>query len=72
MTTSFSILMILISVRVTDKGLPMVQPSACFENWWLNWKEHSVVNYNNERLKISLLHIGGTVSLYKFGEWYVQ
>ena len=46
------------SLKVTDNGPPIVQPSTYFKNLLLNLKVHSVTSFNNNLLKISFEQIG--------------
>ena len=46
------------SLKVTDSGPPIVQPSTCFKNLLLNLKVHSVASFVNNHLKISFEQIG--------------
>ena len=46
------------SLKVTDCGPPVVQPSTCFKNLLLNLKVHSVASFINNLLKISFEQIG--------------
>ena len=41
------------SLKVTDSGPPIAQPSTCFKNLLLNLKVHSVASFTNNVLKIS-------------------
>ena len=42
------------SPKVTNGGLPIVQPSTCLTDPLLNIKVHSVASFINNLLKISL------------------
>ena len=46
------------SLKVTDSGPPIVQPSTCFKNLLLNLKVLSVASFINNLLKISFGQIG--------------
>ena len=46
------------SLKVTDSGPPIVQPTTCFMNLLLNLKEYSVASFINNILKISFKQIG--------------
>ena len=41
------------SLKVTDSGPPVVQPSTCFKNLLLNFKVHSGASFSNNLLKIN-------------------
>ena len=45
------------SLKITDCGLPMVQPSTCLKNLLLNLKIDSVASFINNLLKISFEQI---------------
>ena len=46
------------SPKLTNSGLPIVQPSTCLKNLLLNLKVHSVASFINNLLKISFEEIG--------------
>ena len=54
------------ALKVTDSGLPIVQPSTCFKNLLLNLKVHSVASFINNVVKISFEQIAVTFYEHKF------
>ena len=45
------------SLKVTDSGPPIVQPSTCLKNLLLNLKLHTVASFTNNLLKINFEQI---------------
>ena len=45
------------SLKVTDSGPPIVQPSTCFKNQLLNLKVHSVASFIYNLLTINFEQI---------------
>ena len=56
--TSFSILIIYMSVKITESGPPIVQPSTCLKNLLFNLKVHSIASFIDNLLKTSFEQIG--------------
>ena len=54
------------SLKVTDSGPPIVQPSTCFKNLLLNLKVYSVASFINNLLKISFEQLAPTFYKHKF------
>ena len=54
------------SLKVTDSGPPIVQPSTCFKNLLLNLKGHSIASFIKNLLKISFEQISVKLYEHKF------